>query len=211
MKIPNPMVITKETAPYLYLTDDSGLYLNKYGTDARSIRIPINANLSPDFGMSALQIWVRIRSVPGTIETMLVIDNGLGDEFVVEANPDGYRATITAPAGTSMYLNGYQTEVMYLVPGEWASIMFVMADPISFAESEGALHIYPGYLVNNISLFSHDSSLADINSNASIEVYDNLIGSSVVVASDLGWISVFSNGIDVFTDVKWQTIERTPV
>ena len=41
--------------------------------------------------------------------------------------------------------------------------------------------------------------------------YNNQVGLSVSVTDDLSALSVYSNGSDVFTDVKWKTFESSPI
>jgi len=197
----NIMTITKETAPYLYLTDDSGIYTN---VDSLSrITIPINPDASGDFQLAALQFWLRPKHV---IDDSLITVFGPGINIVATA--DGDRSIVSCPSDTSViYMNGEETATPYITPNEWTAITVAFDPPIDMFSYSGLMTLWPGVVFNNIAIFSNESAgLGQLTPEANI--YNALVGTSTIVVEDMATVAVFANGLDVFTDVRWETVEK---
>jgi len=205
MKRNNPITITKETSPYLYLTDDSGIYMNK-GEPDRIISIPINPNAHSNFKLLGLQIWLMKKEIAD--EELFTIAYS-GNSYLVSTEQEGTSSRMKVtwlPDAPEVYQNGSKT-TGYLFAGEWAALNIAFPDELDFDNFTGSLQIYPGVVVNNIIIFSRESQ-GIANSNKTL-VFDQSVGASSIVVDDRGTITAFSNGIDVFTDVEWATVERT--
>lgn len=184
------ITITKETSPYLYLTDDSGVYIND-----GSVRIPVNPNAHEGFVLVGLQIWLMQKS--GT--KIADIDNGsVAFSFELEGNGLYTQEYLT------MQQNGVECDVARFYPGEWSALNFTF-DGIDFDGVAGHIRLYPGFVYNNISLTYHESS-APTGKNTD---FDNLVGNSVIVVQDRATLAAFDNGVDTFVDIEWATVQRS--
>lgn len=251
MKYYNPFTITKDTAPYLYLTNSSGLHINEYespGID-RGVEIPINVGANDNYSLMALQVWIKGPSQFCTSAPVFeIVGQSFSAEFVMTPENGNRRARIDSVyADVEYYQNGKRTPFPVLYPDQWEAININFTDPPSFSNFTGKIVLRPGFTFNNIAEYAYENPLdilstyeyvtwasiatgtwADValfdswldglavltQAKESLDgnyIYNDQVGTSIIIVEDLSSINIFSNGTDTFTDVSWQTIERPAV
>lgn len=274
-KAPNPITIYKDTSPFLYLTDDSGLFVNEYSVSASAARgfySDININEDSNYIFGATQMWARYQSDNFGESEMPMASIFKSDDsinIVIEPETGGKRAFVNAYNNSSgdklqniiFFQDGEVVESPVMYPKRWTSIIISFLEPIPFDDFNGRIEFYEGILFNNIVkyLYSNDSintfksifakwyqilynenndppvntwydienpegisgTRTWIQATAAVEpnqytingedIYNNLTGLSVSVTDDTSRLNVYSNGVDVMTDVVWQQFEKSPV
>lgn len=252
----NPFIITKESSPYLYLTEYSGIYINNYepNTLNRGAKVNLNSGLQSNFKVAGVQFWIRypetLFSASATVFDIIGVSSSVQINMVPETGQR--RGFLQGSDGEiGFFQNGVQVENAILYPKEWVAVMATFLTPIDMANFQGEINIYPGFVMNNISIYSYEDELIDITktvykiwngvlipdvqapliqadwseytsltwSDATArtvpndytidgsQVYSNQIGTSIVTVEDDAKISVYSNGIDILTDISWETID----
>lgn len=257
-KINNPIIIQKDTSPYMYLTEYSGIYLNTYQEEGvlRTIDIPVNSSQQQNHNILSLQVWVRFPEELFSSSMTMISITGETYEVEISCSPDsgGKRAKVSVNANATIYQNGIICSNAYISPNQWTSLYFIFNPPLSFSEFEGKISLHKGFVFNNISEYIYENEIINesilseifwlevytpdlINPSihntwqdvenagtwldASNElvfvgnslitgeyIYNDQTGTSVVVVEDLSSVQVFSNGVDLFTDIEWVTIEK---
>lgn len=161
----NPVIISKDSMPYLYLTEKSGIKVLQ--TDAEKeygVIVPINLNKSSDYLLGATQIFLKydIFSPPpttspifslthkdGTIEFVVRPDE-TGDRFIISA-----RDKITKQIDTNVYFyqNGISVVNPYVTRNEWNILGIYFLNPLDVQDFSGSLNILYGVSAQNISFF----------------------------------------------------------
>ena len=163
----NPFAIYKNSTPYLYMTQNSGIEIrNEYEASIdKGLSIPINAGQTDNFKISALQFWMRSNkyNFPATRQKLFEL-NYQGDtiEFFIEANSSiGNRGKIYAISRLSQKLF---TELTYYVNGnfvrepvvstkEWSAIGITFDTNLNFDNFLGSMNITGPYTFNNIAFY----------------------------------------------------------
>jgi hypothetical protein len=198
-KSKNPFSIYKESTPYLYLNENSGIEVRgKINTsESRGLSLPINKELSLKYKVSAIQLWVKYDSeeFPSFATELFEINyKNRSIKFNVRANSSFKdRATIFAVDennneynGLSFYLNGKNIRQPVLSVGEWTAIGVSFTSPLIFDSYMGSLNITGPALFNNISYYE---------ANSLIEIQTKLLRP---------WIKVLSDGSEVFNWSYWE-------
>lgn len=162
----NPIVINKNTNPYLYLTENSGIktlmpneIYKEYG-----IAFPVNESKQSNFYIAATQIFFKLDfydqiSVP---TPLFEIQHNSGTiEFVMESDSSGLRNTIFARdkwtkqiyQDIQFYQNGIDVTSIIVSPGEWNVLGLSFGSPLNFSENTGSINVFHGGLFNNISFY----------------------------------------------------------
>lgn len=252
----NPFIINKDSSPYLYLSEYSGIYINNYEADTlnRGIEIKLNKGLQSNFKVAGIQFWVRYPELLFTASATLIDVIGVSSSAQINMIPEtgqarGFLQNSNSEIG--FFQNGIKVENAILYPRQWIAVMATFFTPIDMANFEGSINIYPGFVFNNISVYSYEDELLDITKTAykiwnsilipdvlsplveeqwsayssttwgqatsktvpndytidGSQVYNNQIGISIVTVEDDSKISVYSNGINILTDISWETID----
>jgi hypothetical protein len=173
-KSKNPFSIYKESTPYLYLTKNSGIEVRgKLDIlENRGLSLPINKELSTDYRVSAIQLWMKYdqETFPLTATELFEINyNGGIVKVYFQANsPDANRGRLFALNeknieynGLAFYLNGTIVREPVLSIKEWSSIGISFLTPLSFSSYLGNINVTGPALFNNISYYKA-SSLQEI-------------------------------------------------
>lgn len=232
-KTKNPFLFYKDSTPYLYLTGDSGIsclpydvYDNEENSNSyRGVSIPINQQKRENYQIHGIGMWVTYNKdktfVGGTREKAFSIySNDSNYIFYLEPEVEdiyylnnrraklfAYKSEISGEVqdeNIDLYQNGVLTET-FVYPMLWSFVTIIFNEPIVFNESIGQLEIYPGLLVNNISIFE-----TSINNKVD-DIFESHLGLSNIVAQDNSSLAINSDGLDLFTDVKWTTFSGKPV
>jgi hypothetical protein len=198
-KSKNPFSIYKESTPYLYLNENSGIEVRgKINTsENRGLSLPINKELSLKYKISAIQLWIKYdnEEFPSFATELFEINyKNRSIRFNVKANSSFKdRATIFAVDennneynGLSFYLNGKNIRQPVLSVGEWTAIGVSFTSPLLFDSYLGSLNITGPALFNNISYYE---------ANSLIEIQTKLIRP---------WIKVLSDGSEAFNWSYWE-------
>jgi hypothetical protein len=198
-KSKNPFSIYKESTPYLYLNENSGVEVRGKITTSenRGLSLPINKELSSKYKISAIQLWIKYDSneFPSISTELFEINyKNRAIKFNIRANSDFKdRATIFALDqnnneynGLSFFLNGKNIRQPVLSIGEWTAIGVSFSSPLVFDSYLGSLNITGPALFNNISYYE---------ANSLIEIQSKLIRP---------WIKVLSDGSESFNWNYWQ-------
>jgi hypothetical protein len=168
----NPLAIYKNSTPYLYLTENSGIRLKGEfdSLQERGISLRINEAFSPSYKVGALQVAMKypeelFPTNPIEIFNIDSIDqnrnNVLIRFFVVADNPERTRGKVYAInnlsglpyPGLVMYLNGSAVQTPYINIKEWNMLGVQFVRSLDFASYRGALNITGPMLMNNISTY----------------------------------------------------------
>lgn len=163
-KYVNPFTIYKDTSPYMYLTDQSGIFVNEYETVAtdRGISLSINTAAQTNYNLMQLQVWVRYQSPTfGAAAPMMEITSQSGTIiFNVVPEDNGQRASLSSTyADIDFYQNGVKTSYPVIYPEEWTAINMVFTTPLSFSLFNGSIVLRKGFLFNNISEYVYENAL----------------------------------------------------
>ena len=268
----NPFTIYKDSSPYLYLTEYSGIYVNPFESEYdRGVLVPINKEKQGDYQVGGIQFWSRypLQIFPTTPFRIMKIKNDDVDiDLYLQPESNGERARLIAYDFMSgreftdliFYQDGREMNSPYIYPRQWSSISISFLDPITFNNVTGRLELYSGVVFNNIGEYNYAQPVNDISKSlfkrwfqvySDVETetvqtwgditrplgtisddtwreatvtlvknqytidgeseYNKQVGLALSVTDDLGSISLYSNGADVFTNVIWQKFEATPV
>jgi len=171
----NPFTIFKETAPYLYLTEYSGVYVNPYNSEyERGILIPINENKEADYQTGGMQFWGRypLATFPEIPFKIAKIKSDTVDiDFYLQPESNKTRAKLVAydyKTGKEyknliFYQDSHKVENPILYPRQWTGINISLLDPIEFDNVTGRIELYSGMVFNNIGEYKYTQSVNDIS------------------------------------------------
>lgn len=171
-KLPNPITIYKDTSPFLYLTDDSGMMCNPFDVSASATRgfySNINKNEDDNYIFGALQSWIRFpyESLGNdSIPIMSIKQESKSIDFYIEPEVGGQRGFIYAyDSSTGLRKNdivyfqdGQVVDNLIIYPMRWTSINSSFLDPLIFNNFNGRIEFYEGILFNNISKFIYSNN-----------------------------------------------------
>lgn len=174
----NPLTIYKDSSPYLYLTDDSGMYANEYDTDySRGFFVPVNKNKEENFPLGSIQVWMRYPEDSFQNQNkpaMSVINDDSNFSFYLYPESDGKRAilkNIDSQTGVEIknavyFQDGEIVDYPIIYPKRWTSVIISFLDPVVFSNYTGRIEFYSGILFNNISKYIYTPSL--VNSSRTV-------------------------------------------
>ena len=172
-RVDKPWTIYKQTTPYLYLTNDSGIHpLTSIQVNSESgLWINMNKNRANDFKISAMQIWVKyaepdvpteptelfsVRSKDRWIKFMGV-DDGTGLRVRIYSI-DGY--TGMDYTGVRFYQDGDDVIMPFIQNNHWTALGFDFEPLLDLSLGFGSICLISGCLFNNI-VFYQTSSLQE--------------------------------------------------
>ena len=169
----NPYTIYKNTTPYLYLTNYSGIKLVGSTFDGtRGIEIPINQSAKPYYTVSVLQASVLYEK-PFTVDVELFRIKHNTDTFIIYADwttPTSITAELKAKkldntdlgAAVKFFVNGVEDATIRY--GEWNMIGILFTDLLRFGGSaSNRIDITGPFIVNNISDYQIDEAAENNN------------------------------------------------
>lgn len=164
----NPMLISKNRYPYLYLTQNSGVRL----VDQQSLKkdygiaFPINTEKNSYSRIGAFQLWMKydLASFP-TIEYSIfeIQSSNKTIEFIIRRDPSNKRATIIPRDKETkilesvpiFYQDGKRVKTPIIEINEWTSIGMLFEDPLVFDNYIGYINIFRGATFNNLSYYNY--------------------------------------------------------
>ena len=170
----NPFTIYKDSSPYLYLTEYSGIYVNPYSTsNERGVLVPINKDKQNAYSVGGLQFWSRypLKNFPSSPFKIMKIKSETTDiDIYLQPEIGGQRAFLKAYD----YLTGKQVDnfiffqdgsivdspVIY--PRQWSAINISFLSPVNFDNVTGRLELYAGIVFNNIGEYNYAQELFEL-------------------------------------------------
>jgi hypothetical protein len=177
-KAKNPFTIYKESTPYLYLNKDSGIQLRGDfdSFSNRGISMSINENVSDNYRVSALQMWLRYEKDLFPVNPVELFEvNYSGDTikfYIVSDNEIGNRARIYATnqsdgsdfEGIAYYINGSLVRDPRITLKDWSVLGVGFASPLNFDEMLGSINLTGPMIFNNIAYYQANN-LQQLQSN----------------------------------------------
>jgi hypothetical protein len=224
-KTKNPFLIQKETAPYLYLTGDSGIQTLPYPDIEdlnppnffRGFSIPINQSKKDEFvlyGMHAWTFYNRSSLFHGNQLMFSLTYLEKRFNFYLEPEIGGKRAKIVAYEKTitseeltnefDIFENGIKKEV-YVYPQSWSLITIKLKNPQELNGILGQFEISPGLLIKNFTAYE-SPIIKRVD-----DIFESHLGLSNIVAQDDTTLTINSEGLNVFSDIRWTTFGGRPV
>ena len=195
-KAKNPFSIYKESTPYLYLTKTSGIEVrgNFNILESRGLSLPINKELSINYKVSAMQLWLKYnqKEFPETATELFEINYKGGTlKFYIQANSsERNRGKIfvlnengTPYNGAAFYLNGFLVREPVISITEWSALGISFLTALDFNSYLGNINITGPSIFNNIAYYE---------ANSLQEVKDIKFRQ---------WFKVLNDG---FSNVQWQ-------
>ena len=164
-KSKNPVMISKNSLPYLYLTEKGGIrVLESDEAKEYGIIVPINQNKSPSYSLGAIQMFIKYDTDRPTTESQKIFTISYPGAIVEGTlSPDitGKRFSLTLINqqtkqkinGVSFYQNGIKTKTPYLSRNQWNSIGISFDSFINFSNYSGSLNLLSGCSFDSISFF----------------------------------------------------------
>jgi len=224
-KTKNPFLIEKESAPYLYLTGDSGIQILPYpdledvapSNFFRGLSIPINQSKKEDYIFYGFHTWMFYNKNTQFEQKELMFSLSYPSKrynFYLEPEIQNKRAkvvvyedTITGEQLTTdfdTYENGIKKQV-YIYPQSWILFTAKLKPTANLNNIVGQFEISPGILIKNFTAYEIpiDKRVDDI--------FESHLGLSNIVAQDSSTLSINSEGLNVFSDIRWTTFDGKPV
>ena len=224
-KAKNPYLIYKDATPYLYLTADSGIQALPYpeledvsgDTFRRGISIPINQAKVDNYNLYGIHAWCFYNLSSTFTETQRVFSISYQDtryNFYLEPEVGGKRAKLVPylydilgedPAtNITMHQNGIKQDV-YIYPLSWSLVTINFNAPADLSDVRGQFEIYPGFVVNNVTIFEQDIE------RKVDDIFESHLGLSNIVSEDSATLALNFDELNLFTDITWTTFGGKPL
>jgi hypothetical protein len=103
-----------------------------------------------------------------------------------------------------IFENGIKKEV-YIYPQSWSLITIKLKNPQELDGILGQFEISPGVLIKNFTAYeSRIVKRVD-------DIFESHLGLSNIVAQDSSTLSINSEGLNVFSDIRWTNFSGKPV
>lgn len=156
----HPWVTYRNTAPYLYLTDDSGVQPLPGSVRESGIWLPVNEGRLDDFKVSALQVWVNYaESAPEERTELFSVHLGKRVVSFVVQDDGSTRGRLTAVdddgdyVGIKFHQDGKPVMTPFLRKGKWTAIGIDFEPMIDFSGRMGGIGLVSGAVFNNIVIY----------------------------------------------------------
>ena len=224
LKQKNPFTIQKNSAPYLYLTSESGINILPYPENKsfRGVSIPINQQKNLDYRLGAIQFWGFFNNfstiTENTIIGKIIIYNQLEDiyDIVLVPESDGKRAKLffyyegTEEENTSLafYQDGLIIENPIIYPQTWTSILISFGESIVLDGIVGQFEILEGMRISNIAFYK--KTLDIIGNTQSFKKWIELRQQTTWITwIDLNWIQTLEKIEQVTFTINGESIYNT--
>ena len=174
-KTRNPFKIFRESAPHLYLTNNSGISVaGEYlSTRDRGLFFRLNRDAYAETNVSSMQMAMMWNQglFPTSTQKVFEIDSaeGLFEFYVKAITTDQKRAELTVKLRTGgtlaetsrikFYWNGNSVARPVITVNEWGMLGIVFNKYLSFNEQVGYMKLVSPLVVNNISTYQLDATI----------------------------------------------------
>lgn len=164
-KSKNPVMIGKDSLPYLYLTEKTGIRVLESDEDKEyGVIVPINSSESTTYSLGAVQMFIKYDnnypvnssqeifnfSYPGGVVEFVISPDETSDRVYISARDKVSKETYS---NIVFYLNGIEVENPYIANKQWNILSFSFPEPVSFENYSGSINLLYGCLFDNISFF----------------------------------------------------------
>lgn len=164
----NPVAITKQSSPHLYLNKTNGISVIGDFNDKiqRGVYIPLNAEKSSNYKVAAINTFMLYDYdfFPYSPQEIFSIQSNNSEiVFYIQAiHPDGHRGKIFAinrktgqmENGISYFLNGKLVNKPVITVKQWSCIGIVFATYVDVSGHEGSMKITGPITMDNISVYA---------------------------------------------------------
>ncbi|MDA0900221.1 MAG: hypothetical protein O3B35_04245 [Proteobacteria bacterium] len=204
----NPFTIYKDSSPYLYLTEYSGIYVNPFESEYdRGVLLPINKEKQPKYQVGGIQFWSRypLETMPTVpFRIMKIRSDDINLDFYIQPESNGERGKliaydfITGQEFTDLifYQDGREMSNPYIYPRQWSAINISFLEPLEFNNITGRIEMYSGMVFNNIGEYNYAQPLNEISKSLFkrwFQVYSNVETETIntwgQITRPLGFIS----------------------
>jgi hypothetical protein len=164
----NPVAITKQSSPHLYLNKTNGISVIGDFNDKiqRGVYVPLNAEKSSNYKVAAINTFMLYDYdfFPYSPQEIFSIQSNNSEiVFYIQAiHPDGHRGKIFAinrktgqmENGISYFLNGKLVNKPVITVKQWSCIGIVFATYVDVSGHEGSMKITGPITMDNISVYA---------------------------------------------------------
>jgi hypothetical protein len=163
----NPFKIYKKSAPYLYLSKNSGIELvgDTEPLVNRGVTVPLNSSLASRFDVAALQILMKYNKEFFPYSSTPIFEIQARDTYIkfylVANHPNGKRAKIYAinantgleENGVAFYINGRLVKNPNISVQEWSMLGISFAAKLNLNNFAGAFRLNGPIVMNHMSYY----------------------------------------------------------
>lgn len=160
----NPVQLYKNTSPYLYVCDDTGIQLIGDTSLDRAIRFPINSQKSATHRVGGLQMLLKYheQSFPQAAEKVMTIESGTQTVigYIQAENLSGNRGKLyfedeggNPISGLAIYLNGLLVKDAFLLSNQWNMVAVQLAEALNLDSFTGHIDISGNIAVDLVSTY----------------------------------------------------------
>ena len=153
----NPILISKDTTPHLWLSSKSGIAMTG-STGSNALSIPLNSGQANIFQIAALQFFARwnYELFPTTTE-FINIKSGTDSLFsmsITALSSDSGRAILsTANSNVELFLNGNPVKTLTMDVRKWDAIGIAFKTPIDLDGKSGVINLESKMNFDNITYY----------------------------------------------------------
>jgi hypothetical protein len=198
----NTYTVYKNSTPYLYLSNYTGIKLLGTTDGTRGIEIPINKNLNDVYKVNYVQMSMLSEiDFPNTAAEIFRVKDSTKELIVKTVRVDANSATLSvtlngsAYADADVFVDGIQNGTIY--KNQWHMIG-IQCDPLLTFDNFGTgyIRITGPFLINNVSDYQIPADLIRDN-----QIYDTWNEYVVPADADNNWANVLTVSA---TTQKWQ-------
>ena len=104
----------------------------------------------------------------------------------------------------TMHQNGIKQDV-YIYPLSWSLVTINFNAPADLSDVRGQFEIYPGFVVNNVTIFEQDIE------RKVDDIFESHLGLSNIVSEDSATLALNFDELNLFTDITWTTFGGKPL
>lgn len=211
-----PTLVNNESAPYLYLTKDSG-FTNIPDSDGRLVKgvsVPLNPELKGDFTFTGIQMFMLYNGDDEFTERKIIgkiITPAYSYDITLIPESNSKRAFIKLfdsntryeKTGFKYYLDGKLVTNLVIKPEYWYHIgVSFEQENIDLGGMLGELEIYQGFCVNNIGTFKQMNTISSqfLSANEWLNVYSAVDADGLITGLPYDW-SLWSTGSTLWLEV----------
>lgn len=160
----NPVQVYKNSSPYLYICDDSGIQLIGTPSPNRAVRIPMNVQKSSTHRVGGIQMLLKYheRSFPAIAEKILSVESGTQtiNGYIVASNDLQTRGKLyfeddegNPVSGLSIFINGNLVKDAFVLPNEWNMVAIQLAEALNLDSFTGHIDVFGNIAVDLVSSY----------------------------------------------------------
>jgi hypothetical protein len=198
-----PTLINNESAPYLYLTKDSGFtnIPDSDGSLVKGISLPLNPELKEDFIFTGIQMFMLYNGDDEFFERRIIgriITPAYSYDITLVPESNGKRAFIKVfdsntryeKTGFKYFIDGKLVSELIIKPEYWHHIgISFEQENINLGGNLGQLEIYQGLCVNNVGTFKQMNTISSqfLSANEWLNIYSAVDEDGLITGIPYEW------------------------